>query len=189
MFFITGLCCFSQEEPPTVLQQSEEYFLSIRWTESENVTDEPLPEPFRVHNTSISEVSAYADINLSEGIFPSLEGIGFLDYSGIDSSLMQFFDTVSAKIKEQKIEESLCVKEKSFLPFMINFRLKEVSGIKNIFFSRPEYRGAGRATSKLRCAPSGGSAAYFIEIMALRTEGKWLIEAADFIGDDNAETP
>lgn len=184
--FIFSLCCFSQEEPETVLQKADEYFLNITWSESEDILNEPLPEPFAVNDISIKEVSAYADINLTEGIFPSIEGLGFLDYSGIDSSLIRFFNTLSAKIKGQKIEGALCVKEKIFLPFMINYRLKELSDVKNIFFSRPEYRSGNRASAKFRCAKNGESP-YFIEITVLQTEDKWLIEAADFIGEDYAE--
>lgn len=176
------------EERQTVLQKSEEYFSFVDWAESKNIMTQPLPEPFLKEGLQTDMLYTYSDTDFEEQIFPSLEGVGILDYSGIDPSLLLFFNSLSLQIKRKEIDESLCVAEKKFLPFMINYKLKLLNTISSVFYSRPEYNAAGKSLSQFRCTVSGGKELYtLLEITAVFDDGKWLIDSFDIIGDVYAE--
>ncbi|GEM_PF-542195 len=177
------------EERQTVLQKSEEYFSFVDWADSEHILTQPLPEPFVKEGLQTNMLYTYSDTDFEEQIFPSLEGLGLLDYSGIDASLLVFFNSLSLQIKRRQIDENLCVAEKKFLPFMINYKLKLLNTISSVFYSRPEYKSAGKSLSQFRCTISGEKEMYtLLEITAVFNDGKWLIDSFDIIGDVYAET-
>ncbi len=171
----------------TVLKESERYFSSFDWTEAENIVVVDLPEPFAVKGLKTENLYEYGDSDLNGGIFPSLEGLGVLDYSGIDGSLISFFNLLTGQIKKREIDIAACVKEKTFLPFMINYKLKLLHGISSVFFSRPEYGEKGVMVSKFRCNITGETKNFTIlEIGAVFSENRWLIYSFDIIGDVDA---
>ncbi|QSI04724.1 hypothetical protein [Treponema pedis] len=90
----------------TVLKRSEQYFSALSWTESETILKEPLPEPFQVKDLKTDTLYKYGDTDLTESIFPSLEGLGVLDYSGIDPSLISFFNSLTIQIKKNKLKKT-----------------------------------------------------------------------------------
>ena len=182
LFIIAGTFSFAQEEQ-TLLQNLDNYFLSLTWTESVNILSEAMPEPYKLKEINAKNISYNSDINLQEAVYPFMSGLGILDYSGIEISVLNFFNTVSSKIKKKKIEEDVFVKEKIFLPFFANYMFSNLSDIKNVFFSRPEYTGQSRIFSKFKCFMEGGSF-YFIDITVVYIKDKWLIETIDFAGED-----
>lgn len=180
-----------KQKANTILTESDSYFNNIDWTESESILPEPMPEPFSLKEINKQEIAFYSDINMQESIYPELEGLGTLDYSGIEMPLLNFLKRISQNIKEKKIEEEICLKEKVFLPYLINYRLKELEGIKSIYFSRPEYKENKKAVSKFRCNISTNSSEnktkyMLIEITVIFKEDKWLIDSFDVIGAKNA---
>ncbi|MGF7109625.1 hypothetical protein [Treponema pedis] len=171
----------------TVLKRSEQYFSALSWTESETILKEPLPEPFQVKDLKTDTLYKYGDTDLTESIFPSLEGLGVLDYSGIDPSLISFFNSLTIQIKKKQIKEDICVKGKVFLPFMINYKLKLLKEISSIFYSRPEYNDEGIMIAKFRCNIKGEKKFYtMLEIGAVFLNEKWQLDSFDIIGDTDA---
>lgn len=176
------------EKRQTVLQKSEEYFSFVDWAESETILIQPMPEPFMKEDLQTDMLYRYSDTNFEEQIYPSLAGVGLLDYSGIDTALLLFFNLLSLQIKRQEIDASLCVAEKKFLPFMINYKLKLLHTVSSVFYSRPEYNADGKSLSQFRCTISGEKEMYtLLEIAAVFNDGKWLIDSFDIIGDVYAE--
>ncbi len=181
-----------EQENHTILNKTNSYFTDIRWTESESILPEPMPEPFSLKELRKTELALYSDTNIQESIFPEMDGLGILDYSGIDSSLLYFFENIGKKIKDKKIDSSICTKQKVFLPYLIDYRLKRIEEIKSIYFSRPEYKGNKKAIAIFRCnlnSQSDNTRGKYIllEITAVFAEEKWLIDSFDIIGAKNAD--
>ncbi len=174
----------------TVLKKTETYFNTLAWTDSETILSESLPEPFKIEKLQPDTVAFYSDTAFTDSIFPITDELGILDYSAIDASLLSFFNNLKTKIKGQNIDESLCVKEKVFLPFLINFRLKPLTNINLIYYSRPEYKANKKAVAKFKCKMNQDESTSFVllEITAIYIEDKWLIDSFDVIGVKNGES-
>ncbi len=177
----------------TILKKSDLYFSAIDWTSSESILAEPMAEPFSIEEIKKDEIALYSDTNIQESIFPEMDGLETLDYSGIDVALLNFLDKIALQIKEKNINTELCFKDKAFLPFLINYRIKRIDEIRSIYFSRPEYKANKKATTKFRCNIKNTSAEtkmsyILLEITVVFTDDKWFIDSFDIIGEYNANS-
>ncbi len=177
----------------TILNKSDLYFSAIDWTNSESIISEPMPEPFSVEVIKKDEIALYSDTNIQESLFPEMDGLGTLDYSGIDAPLLTFLSKIGLQIKEKNIKAELCFKEKGFLPFLIDYRIKRLGEIVSVYFSRPEYKANKKAVAKFRCNIKSDSAEknmiyVLLEITVVFTEEKWFIDSFDIIGENNADS-
>ncbi len=176
----------------TILEKTNSYFDSINWTESESILAEPMAEPFSLKKITNEEIALYSDTNTSESLFPEIEGLGILDYSGIEASLLTFLSKIGTQIKAKQIDKELCLKEKEFLPFLIDYRLKRLEDISSIYFARPEYKANKKASAKFRCnirqENSNKAQAYILlELTVIYSGDKWLIDSFDVLGAKNAK--
>lgn len=171
----------------TILEEAKQYFSEIEWTESENISPSPLPEPFMLEEVKIGNLSSYGDTNLAESLYPSLDGLGILDYTGIERSVLNFFSNLANQFKEKKIEPAICVSSKAFLPYLINYRLGTLDTILSVYYARPEYKENKRLLTKFRFNIKSGDKIFYIlvEVKAVLKDEKLYIEAFDIIGDKN----
>ncbi|AIN94168.1 hypothetical protein [Treponema putidum] len=173
----------------TVLEEAEKYFSDIDWTESGSVLPYPMPEPFILDDVQTDNLSSYGDTDLQETLFPSLEGLGILDYTGIEKSVLNFLDNLSLQFKESKVDISLCSKEKPFLPYLINYRLDSFKPIVSSFYGRPENTADQKVKAMFRCNIRGNEKVFYrlFEITLIFMDEKWYIDSFDVIGDENEQ--
>ena len=174
----------------TVLEEAKKYFSDIDWTVSETISASPMAEPFTVDEVTTQNLSSYGDTNLEEGLFPSLEGLGVLDYTGIEKSVLNFLDKVSLQFKENKADIGLCSKEKPFLPYLINYRLDSFKPIVSVFYGRPENKADKKVKTLFKCNIRGEDKIFYIiiEVYLIFIEEKWYLDSFDIIGDKNEQS-
>lgn len=174
----------------TVLEEAKKYFSDIGWTMSETILASPMAEPFTLDEIKTENLSSYGDINLEEGLFPSLDGLGVLDYTGIEKSVLNFLDVLVLQFKENKVDMSLCSKEKPFLPYLINYRLDSFKPIVSVFYGRPENKADKKVKALFKCNVRGEDKIFYIiiEVYLIFIEEKWYLDSFDIIGDKNEQS-
>ena len=174
----------------TVLEEAKEYFSDIGWTMSETILASPMAEPFTLDEIKTENLSSYGDINLEEGLFPSLDGLGVLDYTGVEKSVLNFLDVLVLQFKENKVDMSLCSKEKPFLPYLINYRLDSFKPIVSVFYGRPENKANKKVKALFKCNIRGEDKIFYIiiEVYLIFIEEKWYLDSFDIIGDKNEQS-
>lgn len=175
----------------TVLEEAEEYFSDIVWTNPEAVLPAVIPSPFSIPELDTDLLSMYSDTKTDENIFPTMEGIGILDYSNVNANLLAFLNTISERLKNKNIEADLCVGGKEFLPFFIKYRLQNINEkFTSIFYSRAEFISGGKCVTKFRCNFTVDNKLKFmlIELTAAFRNEKWLIDSFDIIGIEDANS-
>ena len=174
----------------TVLEEAKEYFSDIGWTMSETILASPMAEPFTLDEIKTENLSSYGDINLEEGLFPSLDGLGVLDYTGVEKSVLNFLDVLVLQFKENKVDMSLCSKEKPFLPYLINYRLDSFKPIVSVFYGRPENKANKKVKALFKCNIREEDKIFYIiiEVYLIFIEEKWYLDSFDIIGDKNEQS-
>ena len=174
----------------TVLEEAKKYFSEIDWTMSETILASPMAEPFTLDEIKTENLSSYGDINLEEGLFPSLDGLGVLDYTGVEKSVLNFLDVLVLQFKENKVDISLCSKEKPFLPYLINYRLDSFKPIVSVFYGRPENKADQKVKTLFKCNIRGEDKIFYIiiEVYLIFIEEKWYLDSFDIIGDKNEQS-
>ena len=174
----------------TVLEEAKKYFSDIDWTISETISASPMAEPFTLDEIKADSLSSYGDTNLEEGLYPSLDGLGVLDYTGIEKSVLNFLDKLSLQFKENKVDISICSKEKPFLPYLINYRLDSFKPIVSIFYGRPENKADQKIKVLFKCNIRGEDKIFYIiiEVYLIFIEEKWYLDSFDIIGDKNEQS-
>ena len=173
----------------TILEEAKKYFSDIDWTVSETISASPMAEPFTLDEIKTENLSSYGDTDLRESLFPSLDGLGVLDYTGIEKSVLNFLDKVSLQFKENKADIGLCSKEKPFLPYLINYRLDSFKPIVSVFYGRPENKADQKVKAMFRCNIRGKEKVFYrlFEITLIFMDEKWCIDSFDVIGDENEQ--
>lgn len=174
---------------PTILEEANKYFSGIDWTRSETISASPMAEPFTLDEIKTDNLNPYGDTDLQESLFPSLDGLGVLDYTGIEKSVLNFLNSLSLQFKEGKVDINLCSKEKPFLPYLINYRLEAFKPIVSVFYGRPENKAEQRVKTLFKCnIREEDTISYIIfEVYLIFIEEKWYLDSFDIIGDKNEQ--
>lgn len=175
---------------PTILEEAKKYFSDIDWTVSETISASPMAEPFTLDEIKTENLSSYGDTDLRESLFPSLDGLGVLDYTGIEKSVLNFLNKLSLQFKENKVDISLCSKAKPFLPYLINYRLDSFKPIVSVFYGRPENKADQKVKTLFKCNIRGEDKIFYIiiEVYIIFIDGKWYLDSFDIIGDKNEQS-
>ena len=170
-----------------LLSPTQEYFNSVKWAESSQIEFPILPSPYSIQANGIDSVYFYADTLREDAIYPELDGLGGLDYSATPYPLLESLQSFSSSIIQKKIMEGLSVEQRSFLPYLFEYRfenMKDIGKIDFVFFSTPIFKGVGRATSNFRFnyIKDGKRKYRMMEATFIQNEQKWFLEAFDFVG-------
>lgn len=194
LFFLFSLELFSNNiekldediKYKTILEEAEDYFSNIDWVESANIFNHAMAEPFMIEEIIPDNLTLYSDTDLQDSLYPYLEGLGILDYTGIERSVLNFLNTLSLQLKESRIDPVLCSKEKPFLPHLINYRLDSLKPIISVFYSRPEHQEDKKQKALFRCNIRGEEKEFYriFEIVFFYMDEKWYVDSFDVIGDE-----
>lgn len=174
----------------TVLEDAKKYFSDIDWTVSETILSSPMSEPFILDEVQTDNLFSYSDTDLQERLFPSLDGLGVLDYTGIEKSVLNFLNNLSLQFKENKVDINLCSKQKPFLSYLINYRLDFFKPIVSVFYGRPENKSDQRVKTLFKCniREEDKISYIIIEVYLAFAEEKWFLDSFDIIGDKNEQS-
>lgn len=163
----------------------QQHFSSINWVESSTLDLSKLPTPYEIGYAN--DVFFYADTISEDSIFPQIEGLGILDYTNTSYPLIESMQRFSTSIISKKMASGLNVEERSFLPPLFAYRLKNMKGVEHIdyvFFSTPTFTSENKAVSKFRLSyKRDGTPKYrLMEGTFIKENDIWLLESFDFIG-------
>lgn len=189
--FCLFILCFEINCEDYLIDELNNYFNAMNWQPANSVIVHDISEPFTVNETDSNTVFIYADTLKDDSVFPELTGLGILDYSGIDGSLINFFNKVCLGIKNKKLNPEICTEERPFLPHLFEYRFKHmdsIGDIKDVFFARPSFTGTDRAKADIRFnyLKNGEKSYRIMTVQTVKKETGWFVEAFDFIGDENA---
>ncbi len=122
----------------TIRDRATIHFNSIDWTIKENSI--PFVEIPAViipgGNESFPVLSITASSAVS-ALYPEIEQLGAIDYSGSNVKLIELLTTLSLALKAQKIDSVLCTPERPFIAPLCTFQLQKLPIPAVVFFSRP----------------------------------------------------
>ncbi|PIE97570.1 MAG: hypothetical protein CR988_07550 [Treponema sp.] len=174
--------CLAVSAEETDRERLFNVFNSVDWADNEVVENRQLAMPYRLYEND-GLAFGYSEFLTGESSFPFLEGIGVLDYSGVDRVVLNFFISVGRGIKAKNIDAGLCSSKRSFLPDLIAFLLNEKPAFKDVFFSIPEFF-AGNVSCKFRVNVNSSSSEYFLLAVTGKLEdGKWVIWEFEVVED------
>ena len=193
VFLFISLCFSYSEE--YLLNPTQEYFNSIKWTDNSQLEFPVSPSPYSVQGSGIDSVYFYADTLKEDAIYPELEGLGVLDYGATPYLLLESLQSFSSSIIQKKILDGLILEQRPFLSYLFEYRfenLKDVDKIDVAFFSTPTFKATSRATSNFRFnyIRDGKRKHRMMEATFVLNDQKWFLESFDFVGwelDDTTE--
>ncbi len=179
--------------PATVLDTAESFFSGASWVDNPSMSTRPadsgktLPggsETFAVMSPSSSGSSG--------GIYPALNGLGYLDYSGSPDGLVSLLRSVEQAFRNKTIPAEICADTRQFIPVLTNYRLNRFPVPASVAFGRPVPENSGdessRFTSRFRLSfvKDQSISELFIDVVAVQDGGAWKIDELYFDGDSYA---
>lgn len=122
----------------TLRGSAEAHFNGIQWTTDPNyqlaleIPSVTLPGG----NESFPALRPRGQSNVS-GIYPELERIGSLDYSGVNPQTVAALNRVAESLLAGRLDPSLADADRPFVAPMANYRLSRLPAISRVFFARP----------------------------------------------------
>lgn len=197
LFFAACLVTFATLEAETVRERAENRFAMAGWSVNSEI---PVPVERKSvalpgGNEAFPAMTPLGDAGLVS-LYPELEGLGKLDYSEIDTSLLDLCAKVSDAFTSRKLEPSLCDPARTFIPSVTDFRMKKLPQVVSVRHSRPvviasETGGQSSSATQFRLLFSAGKEAspepLFVTVHAAQINGAWLVDDIVFDGKTYAK--
>lgn len=162
----------------------DDYFSNIKWTELSENLETPQTNPYPIGNEE--HPLFFADTADASDIYPSLIGLGILDYRGVPHSLLAALNSVIPHIQSAQITDRDCISDRPYLVSLLNFRLAMLTPIHAVYYGRPELSADGaRAKVNIRLTITEDKNKFMIIIVSFINKEGWLISQIDFKGLSN----
>ncbi len=125
----------------TVRERSSIHFSAVRW--STDPSSVPAVASQAIEAAGGAEAfPALTPLGNSglPAVYPEIDGLGPLDYSGIDGELLALLDAVSADFRKRNVSADRCDPARPFIPVLTNYRLERLQDPEQVYFSRPSAR-------------------------------------------------
>jgi len=121
-------------------------------------------------------------------LYPELEGLGKLDYTGIEPALLSLLEKTSNSFKNRDLLQELCSSELPFLSPVNTFRLKKLPEVISVNHSRPNMSDTGIFSTvfRLQCTTTLKHPYVFITVSASMKDTGWYILDVVFDGETYA---
>lgn len=160
----------------TVRDRAIRHFGSISWAANPDMLQVVPLVPVSVPggNEVFPALTPTGDSGMP-AVYPQIEGIGTIDYEGIDHELLSFFQALARSLKDKKIDDASCVPDRAFLSRITMYRLERIPKPENVFFSRPTDNPDGSQTStfSLMCKKGADRRPVRIEVIAKKMTVSW----------------
>ena len=174
----------------TIRNKASARFDSINWTDNEDyIPQEELPA---ISIPGGDETFPVLDASAENGImaiFPEIDQLGILDYTGIDGALLQVLNTLIAQITDKNLEATICNPERAFIVPLTNFRLARLPTAERAFMSRPQQYSENEFITKIRIEYTIEYEKKFLLIQAatIKKQDAWKINEIVFDGASYAD--
>lgn len=185
LFFLTFASGTSASFSESVRARATSHFSAIDWTTNRDST--PAVE---IPGTAIpggDESFPALGSDTATGVpavYPEIDRLGRIDYTGIDEGLLSLLRKVSAEIRAGSLDTAVCHPERPFIATLATFQLKKIAAPVSVVFSRPSQTESGEYALMFRIAVKSGDAAVkyaFVNARASALGGSWYLD--DFIFD------
>jgi hypothetical protein len=164
----------------TVRERAESHFNLGEWTTNVNIA-----APAEVKATSIpggNETFPVLTPSSDTGIvslYPELEGLGKLDYTGIEPALLTLLQKTGESFKDRDLPTALCSPDFPFLSPVNTFRLKKLPEVLSVYHSRPVMSDIGvySVIFRLQCVTAMKRPYVFITVSAsMKDAGCYILD-------------
>jgi hypothetical protein len=188
VFFLVLLTLVSGEGSlfsESVRARATSHFSSIDWT-----TNRDSSPAVEIPGTTIPGGDESFPILGSDNatgvpaLYPEIDRLGKIDYTGIDEGLLTLLKKVCSEIKSCSIDTVVCRPERSFIATLATFQLKKIASPVSVVFSRPSQIESGEYAIVFRIAVKSGDKPIKYAFVNARTSvqgGSWYLD--DFIFD------
>lgn len=174
----------------TIRDRAEFHFNMIDWTtRADSLPTVELPGVnLPGGNESFSIISATSKSGLS-AIYPEIDGLGTINYSGTDTDLLSLMHKVATDIENKKLDSSDCDPGRSFIGPIFTYQLSKLPAMNGIVFSCPLKNEDGffSSTFRMECIQEGHSVYVFFTVKADKIMGSWKINEVLFDGESYAD--
>ena len=74
-------------------------------------------------------------------IYPEAEGLGPIDYSGLQTGYTSFLDGIATGLRDKTVDPARCSADRPFLSPITMYKLENLPDIDQVLYSRPEDLG------------------------------------------------
>jgi len=164
----------------TLRERAEAHFKLTEWTTNVNIIS-PVEIKARAlpgGNETFSVLTPATDTGLVS-LYPELEGLGKLDYTGIEPVLLSLLDKIAESFRTRDLPPALCSPDLPYLSPVNTFRLKKLPEILGVNHSRPLMTDIGLYTTifRLQCTTAQKHPYVFITVSAsMKDTGCYILD-------------
>ncbi|ULQ60149.1 hypothetical protein K7I13_02160 [Brucepastera parasyntrophica] len=188
MVFFSLTCFFPGAE--TVRDRASAHFNAIDWSYNPDaVLHGETPGVTVPGGNETFPVLSVTDTTDTDVIYPSAPGVGFIDYSGIDETLISLLYKLADALKTKKIPSDINLPSRPFISVLTEYRLNKLPEIRTVFFSRPMLleNNISEAVYSLRIITENTPKYLYLSVNAVYSENTWFINDIVFDGETYAE--
>lgn len=173
----------------TLRERAAAHFSLTEWTTNVNLT-----APVEIKATTLpggNETFPVLTPATDTGIislYPELDGLGKLDYTGIEPALLSLLAKTADSFKSRDLLPALCSTDRPFLSPVNTFRLKKLPEVLSVNHSRPtpDDSGVYSTVFRLTCNTKQKHPYVFITVTASMKDTLWYILDVVFDGETYA---
>jgi len=193
LFFLAELIALSYFSEnvfaETLRERAVAHFKLTDWTTNVNTISpvEIKATTLPGGNETFTVLTPATDIGIVS-LYPELEGLGKLDYTGIEPALLSLLQKTSESFRTRDLSSALCSADLPFLSPVNTFRLKKLPEILSVNHSRPSMADTGIFTTvfRLQCDTTLKHPYVFITVSASMKDTGWYILDVVFDGETYA---
>ena len=165
------------------------HFNLTQWTTNVNTTSpaEIKATTLTGGNETFPVLTPSTDTGIMS-LYPELEGLGKLDYTGIEPALLSLLAKTADSLKGRELLPALCSTDRSFLSTVNTFRLKKLPEILSVNHSRPtpDDSGVYSTVFRLTCITKQAQPYVLVTVSASMKDTSWYILDVVFDGESYA---
>ena len=135
----------------TVRERASLHFAMKNWTTqaeslphtAKNAVELPGGDETFVALTLSKEASVAA-------IYPEAEGLGPIDYSGLQAGYTSFLDEIATGLRDKTLDPARCSADRPFLSPLTVYKLDRLPDIDQVLYARPEDLGSNLKSIRYR---------------------------------------
>lgn len=162
----------------TTLKEKLKYkFDNIYWIKDDSLKTTELAMPYNLGDTKTDASYLYAQANTSDAIVAELEGLGELNYFGVEYDVLQYCEKLSKDIIAKSLPDTDVFSKRQFLKYFFNIALSELPNVTSIFYARPEiYEDKISTSFRLNFSQTEEGISYALaKAVAISENDRWVL--------------
>jgi hypothetical protein len=169
----------------SVRERASSHFSMINWS----VGHDSIPA-VEIPGTAIPGGNETFPVLLAENatgivaLYPEIERLGKIDYTGIDEALLSLLRSVALKIQSKKFDASICRPERPYIASIASFQLQKLPIPESVIYSRPTLLDSGEYSVIFRLDFKNENSTHrnmYVNARASAVSNRWYLD--DFVFD------